>query len=236
MQTNAPDCGLGEFGGPVFHIDEARTVSRQKRRTDVRRPSVTMNDILVSIVRESWSVLGQMAPYLLFGFLAAGVAFGVHFAGVRRAAPGRPGLPAGAGRRRYSACRWRLCSCGVIPVAASFRRHGASRAAATSFLLSTPQTGIDSIAITYALLGPVVAVFRPIIAFVTGLFGGVLVWLFGEAESNGAEAAPRRVVRKPAARATGGGTSIGRALEYGFVVLPRDIGGALLLGVGDRRA
>ena len=46
-----------------------------------------------------------------------------------------------------------LCSCSVIPVVASMRRHGASRAAATSFLLSTPQTGVDSIAVTYALLG-----------------------------------------------------------------------------------
>ena len=77
-------------------------------------------------------MLGQMAPYLLFGFLAAGRAVGLHLAGVRRAAPGRPGLSAGfesdAFRRAVD-----VCSCGVIPVVASFRRHGASRAAATRF-------------------------------------------------------------------------------------------------------
>ena len=126
-----------------------------------------------------------------------------------------------------------LCSCGVIPVTASFRRHGASRAAATSFLLSTPQTGIDSIAITYALLGPVVAVFRPIIAFVTGL-----VWRH---VSYGFSAQPKLAARTAKAGpiaieacCTGNGRQnivLPRALEYGFVVLPRDIGGALLLGI-----
>ena len=75
-----------------------------------------------------------------------------------------------------------LCSCGVIPVAASMRRHGASRAAVTAFLLSTPQTGVDSIAATYALLGPVFAVFRPIAALISGMLGGVLVVLLGESK------------------------------------------------------
>ena len=145
-----------------------------------------MSDILFSIVRESWSVLGQMAPYLLLGFLAAGVlsvCISPEF--VERHLGGRGFRP--VWKATLFGVPLVLCSCGVIPVTASLRRHGASRAAATSFLLSTPQTGIDSIAITYALLGPVVAVFRPIIAFLTGLFGGVLVWLFGEAETTGAD-------------------------------------------------
>ena len=54
-----------------------------------------------------------------------------------------------------------LCSCSVIPVVASMRRHGASRAAATSFLLSTPQTGVDSVAVTYALLARYLPSFAP---------------------------------------------------------------------------
>jgi hypothetical protein len=71
-----------------------------------------------------------------------------------------------------------LCSCGVIPVAVSIRRHGAGRGATTAFLLSTPQTGVDSILATWALLGPVFAIFRPVVAFVTGVVGGLLVSLF----------------------------------------------------------
>ena len=61
-----------------------------------------------------------------------------------------------------------LCSCSVIPVSASLKRHGASKGAISSFLLSTPQTGVDSIMVTYGLLGPIVAIVRPIIALLTG--------------------------------------------------------------------
>ena len=65
-----------------------------------------------------------------------------------------------------------LCSCGVIPTGISFYKHGASKASTVSFLISTPQTGIDSIFVTYSMLGLPLAIIRPIVAFVTGLFGG----------------------------------------------------------------
>ena len=58
-----------------------------------------------------------------------------------------------------------LCSCGVIPVAATLKDYGASKGATTSFLVSTPQTGLDSIFLTYGMLGPVFAIFRPVAAF-----------------------------------------------------------------------
>jgi uncharacterized protein len=125
-----------------------------------------------------------------------------------------------------------LCSCGVIPVSASFRRHGASRAATTSFLLSTPQTGVDSIAVTYALLGLAFALYRPIIALATGLLGGLLVMLF--AQSNHAEETPNTTPPKcteSCCAGKGKRNVIWRALEYGFLTLPRDIGLALLVGV-----
>ena len=160
-----------------------------------------------------------------------GRAFGVHLAGVRRAASRRPRFRAGVEGGLFGVPLL-LCSCGVIPVAASVRRHGASRAAATSFLLSTPQTGIDSIAITYALLGPVFAVFRPIVALVTGLLGGLLVMLLGEAEHNGPRRpAARRTAPKPAAPIAASETSCGAAWSMVSSTLPRDIGAALLVGV-----
>jgi uncharacterized membrane protein YraQ (UPF0718 family)/copper chaperone CopZ len=67
-----------------------------------------------------------------------------------------------------------LCSCGVIPTGISIHRNGASKGAAVSFLISTPQTGIDSIMVTYSLLGLPFAIIRPIAALITGIFGGAI--------------------------------------------------------------
>ena len=112
------------------------------------------------------------------------------------------------------------------------RRHGASRAAATAFLLSTPQTGVDSIAATYALLGPVFAVFRPVAALVSGMLGGMLVLLFGESKQ---ERRPTRPscppAPSPAARGDRSRHVLLRAVRYGFVTLPRDLAAPCWLGV-----
>ncbi len=150
-----------------------------------------------------------------------------------------------------------LCSCGVIPVAASLRRHGASRAATTSFLLSTPQTGVDSILITYALLGMTFAVFRPIVALATGLLGGLLVMLLAQSnhcchcnhhdpngsndpndpnEPKGGESPCCHEGRHESCHESccterGSKNVVRRALEYGFITLPRDIGVPILVGV-----
>ncbi len=190
-----------------------------------------MIDVFVKVVSASWLVLGQMAPYLLFGFLAAGI-LSVCFS--------PEWIERHLGRRGFGpvikaallGVPLPLCSCGVIPVAASIRRHGASRAATTSFLLSTPQTGVDSIAITYALLGPVFAVFRPIAAFITGLIGGGLVQLFGEQDGGEDSAGGNsRACNEPCCADKQSHNFVWRSLHYGFMTLPRDIGAALLLGV-----
>lgn len=68
-----------------------------------------------------------------------------------------------------------LCSCGVIPVATELRRSGASAAATSSFLVATPETGIDSVSVSYALLGPVFAIYRPIAAIMSAIITGLLV-------------------------------------------------------------
>ncbi|SBS37507.1 putative permease [Marinomonas spartinae] len=68
-----------------------------------------------------------------------------------------------------------LCSCGVIPAAVGLRRAGASKAATTSFLVSTPETGVDSISVSYVLLGPFMAIVRPIAAVCSAIIAGVLV-------------------------------------------------------------
>jgi uncharacterized membrane protein YraQ (UPF0718 family) len=71
-----------------------------------------------------------------------------------------------------------LCSCGVIPAAIGLRRSGASRSSTISFLIATPETGVDSISISYALLGPFFAVIRPMAAIFTAIYAGVMVKFF----------------------------------------------------------
>jgi uncharacterized membrane protein YraQ (UPF0718 family) len=123
---------------------------------------------------ETWHVLLEAGPWLVGGFLLAGVihvvlptSFVVRHLGTR-------GL-AGVIKAALLGVPLPLCSCSVIPVAATIRSQGASRGSTASFLISTPETGADSIALSYALLGPVLAVARPVAAFLTAtLAGGVI--------------------------------------------------------------
>jgi hypothetical protein len=73
-----------------------------------------------------------------------------------------------------------LCSCGVLPAAIGLRRAGASKEATVSFLISTPETSVDSVAVTYALMGPVMAIFRPLAALVNAVGTGLLVTLVAD--------------------------------------------------------
>ncbi len=75
-----------------------------------------------------------------------------------------------------------LCSCGVIPAAVGLRRSGASKAATTSFLVSTPETGVDSVTVSYVLLGPFMAIVRPIAAVTSAIVAGLLVGKDDESE------------------------------------------------------
>ncbi|MBW2086759.1 MAG: SO_0444 family Cu/Zn efflux transporter, partial [Deltaproteobacteria bacterium] len=78
-----------------------------------------------------------------------------------------------------------LCSCGVLPAAASLKRQGANNGAVTAFLISTPESGVDSIAITYALLDPLMTVVRPVAAFCTAAIAGLAENLFGLERATG---------------------------------------------------
>ena len=190
---------------------------------------------MLTFVAASWSVFGAMAPYLLLGFLVAGfLSVVISPEWVERHLGGN-----GLGqvfKASLFGVPLPLCSCGVIPVAASLRRHGAGKGATTAFLLSTPQTGVDSIAVTYALLGPFLAVVRPLAAFVTGLFGGSLVQAFNDDD----EVIDEPTVEAAAAsccsadgcdQKTPDRPKIVEALHYGLVILPRDIGRALVFGI-----
>ncbi len=187
-----------------------------------------MVPLFVTFCSQCWLVMLEMAPYLLFGFALAGLmSIWISPAWTERHLGGR-----GIGpviKATLLGVPLPLCSCSVIPVVASMRRHGASRAAATLFLLSTPQTGVDSIAVTYALLGPVFAVFRPIAAIVTGLLGGTLVLAAGNGKSAEADAPPE--CKDSCCSGDRSRPAWLRAVQYGFVTLPRDLVWPLLAGV-----
>jgi uncharacterized membrane protein YraQ (UPF0718 family)/copper chaperone CopZ len=195
-----------------------------------------MMDWILSFVTASWAVFGAMAPYLLLGFFVAGLLSVVISAEWVERHLGGDGLGQVAKASLFGV-PLPLCSCGVIPVAASLRRHGASKGATTAFLLSTPQSGVDSIAVTYGLLGPFLAVVRPVAALITGVFGGGLVQTFnGERGAAGGELTRDEGAPSCTSECCDDATSEHRpkildALHYGLVILPRDIGKALIFGV-----
>jgi len=185
-------------------------------------------DTVVSIITKSWAVMAIMAPYLLLGFFVAGLLGAFVPVSFIENHLGKRGL-----RQIVKASLLGvpipLCSCSVIPVAASIRKHGATRGATVSFLTSTPQTGIDSIAATWGLLGPLFAIFRTLVAFITGVICGVAVEKLtlpaSEKENNcddencpSCHPAPKAIRWK-------------QVFTYGFGTLPRDISRALLIGI-----
>jgi len=190
-----------------------------------------MANILLTILQEVITVTGHMAPYLLFGFGIAGILQVIlpdtwlqkHLGGsglkpvIKAVLLGVP-LP--------------LCSCGVIGVSASLRRQGASRAAITGFLIATPQTGVDSILATWGLLGPVLGVFRPLIAFVTGIAGGAAVALVERKEECCTSARSNDGTDQECCPVDGKvKRGLLEVLRYGFVTLPRDIAKPLVVGI-----
>jgi len=184
-------------------------------------------DLLRQIVVDFWAVFAEMSPYLLFGFFVAGLlSMLISRRTVERHLGGSGLLP--LFKAAIFGIPLPLCSCGVIPVSMSLHKHGASKGATISFLLSTPQTGVDSIFVTYSLLGPVFAIFRPLAALVTGLVGGILVNLFGHQDASPVPSGdqPQDCPTVPTYR-----EKLVAGLKYGFVTLPRDIGKPLLLGL-----
>jgi uncharacterized membrane protein YraQ (UPF0718 family)/copper chaperone CopZ len=134
-----------------------------------------------------WDLTLEMAPYLLLGFLIAGLLNGLFSKEWLQRQLGKPGWGSSIKAALFG-IPLPLCSCGVIPTGVSLHKKGASKGATTSFLISTPQTGIDSILITYGLMGWAYAVVRPIIAFITGILGGYFVDNFDKTETDMKEA------------------------------------------------
>jgi len=199
-------------------------------------------DMILAVLTECWAVLVEAAPYVLFGFFVAGLlkafvpdAFmAAHLGGkgvkpvLKAALIGVP-LP--------------LCSCGVLPAALGLRRQGAGKGAAAAFMISTPETGVDSMAVTYALIDPIMTVVRPVAATITAVVAGLLVNAFPERES----ASLPMASPTPAGTCTGPGCGCGHddgptcspstrarfvsGMRFAFGEMLGDIGRWLLIGV-----
>ncbi len=151
------------------------------------------------VLLASWEIFVEAAPFLILGLGIAGI--------LNTMVPDQKimdylGAPAGKIRSVFNASLaglpLPLCSCGVVPAAMSIRKRGANRGATLSFLISTPETGVDSIAITYALLDPLMAVFRPLATLATAILAGLADnYLIGEEpkkkESKGQDTSDKKV-------------------------------------------
>jgi uncharacterized membrane protein YraQ (UPF0718 family)/copper chaperone CopZ len=187
-----------------------------------------MSFYVAHIASATWQTLQEMAPYLLFGFLVAGVLSIVVSPETIERQLGRPGIWSILKAALFGV-PLPLCSCGVIPVTASLRNHGASKGAATSFLISTPQTGVDSLLVTYSMLGPVFTIVRPVVSLVSGVLGGVAVDIAdGEQPHSGHRGI--KCTGECCSPTAGQGTFV-RILKYGFGTLAADIAKPLLIGI-----
>ena len=169
------------------------------------------------------NMLCQMAPYLLLGFLMAGVLhvfvpsnfFERHLAKENFKSvllAGLIGIPLP------------LCSCGVIPTAISLRKDGASRGATVAFMISTPQIGVDSIIATYSMMGLPFAIVRPLVALLTSIAGGAVTTWFSKDEI---------VVRQNCCCEAGSNhkNKFIEFIRYSFVDLVQNIGKWLVIGL-----
>ena len=135
--------------------------------------------MIIEISTTFWHLLLDAAPYMLIGIVVAGLLKsylstdfvaqhlgGGRFMPVFKAALLGVPIP--------------LCSCGVLPAAAGLKKQGASKGATVAFMISTPESGIDSISVSYALLDPLMTVARPVAAFFSAITAGILETLLGE--------------------------------------------------------
>lgn len=136
-------------------------------------------DILIKIVQESWHVLVEAGPYVLFGFFVAGLLKAFVSESFMAKHLGKKSVGS-VFKAAIVGVPLPLCSCGVLPTALGMRKQGASKGATTAFMISTPETGVDSMAVTYALIDPIMTVIRPVAASITAVFAGILVNMFPE--------------------------------------------------------
>lgn len=179
-----------------------------------------INDYINAI----YHLMLEMAPYLLLGFLIAGILKFTLKPATMKKYLGKANLRSVINASLLGV-PMPLCSCGVIPTGVGLHKNGASKGSAVSFLISTPQTGVDSIMITYSLLGLPFAIIRPIAAFITGIVGGALT---NKLEHQQAHAYANDTAQEDLPK---GWKKIPAILKYAFIDFMDDIAKWLLVGI-----
>ncbi|WP_430811023.1 MULTISPECIES: permease [unclassified Carboxylicivirga] len=179
---------------------------------------------IVSFFKDFVSILSEMSPYLLLGFFFAGLLHA--FIPKHRIEKYFNGSPfKSSALAALFGIPLPLCSCGVIPTGAAFYKNGASKGGTVSFLISTPQTGVDSMLATFSLMGLPFAIVRPLAALITGITGGMITSRITRNEPNEA---------KPHGDAQNNKTlleKIKSVFQYGFVAFIQDISKWLIIGL-----
>ncbi|TMO94035.1 permease [Pseudoalteromonas ruthenica] len=129
---------------------------------------------MMDLLTNFWQLFVLSAPWLMLGLFLAGLINVYLPANFLQRHLGKEGFWTTV-KAAFIGAPMPLCSCGVIPAAVGLRRAGASKSATTSFLVSTPETGVDSVSVSYVLLGPFMAIIRPIAAITSAITAGVLV-------------------------------------------------------------
>lgn len=195
---------------------------------------------------EALATFLAMAPYLLLGFAIAGlVQVFVDPARLQRLFKGEGVKPVATAS--VLGAPLPLCSCSVIPVASGLRKAGAGKGPTSAFLIATPETGVDSVSVTYALFDPVMAVVRPVASVLSALVTGLAVGVFAKSSKDDEpNAGLDETVANPccskgddanATNASSAGTSdatqprLRRAARFAFVDMVDDLAGALIVGI-----
>lgn len=168
-----------------------------------------------------WSLTNEMAPYLLLGFLFAGILKVTIPPAILTRYLGKSSTKSVI-NASFLGVPLPLCSCGVLPAGISLYKNGASKGSSVSFLISTPQTGVDSILVTWSMLGLPLAIIRPIVAFITGIFGGIVTNKLDK------EKIETRIKKQETSKTR---FSLKELFRYAFVEMIDEIGKWLVIGL-----
>ncbi|RPJ16935.1 MAG: permease [Desulfobacteraceae bacterium] len=193
---------------------------------------------VIGILESSWHMFLESSIYMLFGFFCAGLIY----AYVKTEMIGKY-LGKGKIRSVFLSALigvpMPLCSCGVVPAAAGLKKQGANNGATLSFLISTPETGVDSIPLTYALMDPLMAVIRPVVAFISAVTAGLFENFTDKKISSEQPASQTQVtgfcsITPKSSRQKSNyitSSKIFAGLKYAFIDLLGDIGKWFLAGI-----
>ena len=171
-------------------------------------------------INEVSNLFVEIAPYLILGFIVSGLLYMFTSKEMITKNVGTPGFMSVL-KASILGVPMPLCSCGVIPVSTSMYKRGATKGATLSFLISTPQTGVDSILLTLNQMGPQFAIIRPIVALITGVIGG----MFGDLISDNDYKSTANVKHKHEPK------NLLDGLKYSFITLPQDVIKPLIKGI-----